>query len=272
MSEFPLPFIPLSAVPLGPELLAVDDLPVSTAQQDALDLKQDADTAATDDDLAAAFAAALIRPSVKVSKSAVQSISNNLLQAVNFDTEIWDNDNLHYTSIAALTGTVAKTNGSNALVGTGTAFTTELSVGQAIDVPGTAVATRVVTAITDDTHLTVAGNYANTASGQTATRRNSVLVCRTPGIYICTFYGSLPFNAAGSYRMFVLGQYPASGPAVRTIVGDDHVSQITDMAATVSAQVKLAQWDMMQAEVYQNVGSALDLNAGATFAMTMLST
>lgn len=84
--------------------------------------------------------------------------------------ESFDTDNYHYSSSAALTGTVAKTNGNTTIVGTGTSFTTELGVNQVIDIPGGgAIDTLVVTAITDDTHLTVATAPTHTASGQTAT-------------------------------------------------------------------------------------------------------
>jgi uncharacterized repeat protein (TIGR01451 family) len=62
-----------------------------------------------------------------------------------------------------LQGTVSVTNGSNVITGTGTAFTTQLSVGSIIlinNVPYT------VSAITNDTSLTLTTNYAGaTASG-----------------------------------------------------------------------------------------------------------
>lgn len=72
--------------------------------------------------------------------------------------------------LVALTGTVAKTNGSATLTGTGTAFTTELSVGMVISVPGGATERAIVSAIASDTSLTVTANFANTSSGQTASR------------------------------------------------------------------------------------------------------
>ncbi len=60
------------------------------------------------------------------------------------------------------TGTVAH-GADGALVGTTTAFTTELSVGDVIEVAG---AYRVVTVITDDTHLSVNPNWDDTVSGE----------------------------------------------------------------------------------------------------------
>lgn len=76
---------------------------------------------------------------------------------------------LHGGATQALTGTVAKTAASATLTGTGTAFLTELVIGDSITVPGTANETRVITAIASNTSLTADTNFANTASGQAAT-------------------------------------------------------------------------------------------------------
>lgn len=69
------------------------------------------------------------------------------------------------------TGTVAVTNASKAVVGSGTSFTTEFKVGDGIVIPaqsgvGSAVF-RIIESITDDTHLTVTENFAITVSGKT---------------------------------------------------------------------------------------------------------
>lgn len=72
--------------------------------------------------------------------------------------------------LSALTGTVSKSNGSPTVTGSGTAFQSELSVGMVISIPGTAAERGIITAIASDTSLTVAANFANTASGQTASR------------------------------------------------------------------------------------------------------
>ena len=70
--------------------------------------------------------------------------------------------------LTALTGTVAK-NGTTTITGTSTLFTTQLSVGQQISVPGGGgTEVRTVSAIASDTSLTVSVAFANTASSQTA--------------------------------------------------------------------------------------------------------
>ena len=66
----------------------------------------------------------------------------------------------------ALAGTVAVTNGSAAVVGTGTAFTTALAVGDSVNIVDEIF---TVSVITDATHLTLDSTYAgSTASGLTA--------------------------------------------------------------------------------------------------------
>jgi hypothetical protein len=88
-------------------------------------------------------------------------------------TDDRDTDSYHFTSAAALTGTVAKTATSPTITGSGTSFTTELSVNQVFQVPGTATEIVVVKSIESNTSLTAWSNLANTASGQTGTRLNN---------------------------------------------------------------------------------------------------
>ncbi|GEM_PF-6663697 len=76
---------------------------------------------------------------------------------------------------SAISGTVAKTAGSSTLTGTNTKFLSEVGIGDRISVPGVVAETKTVTAIASDTSLTVDSNFANTASGQTATLFPSIL-------------------------------------------------------------------------------------------------
>jgi hypothetical protein len=76
-----------------------------------------------------------------------------------------DTDEALYT----LTGTVAKA-GTTALTGTGSAFLSELVVGDVVRVPGTANEDRVIATVTTDTAATVSVAFTNTASGQTGQR------------------------------------------------------------------------------------------------------
>ena len=71
-----------------------------------------------------------------------------------------------------LTGTFSATNGSASIVGSGTAFTTEILVGSTISILNTydgAANTYVVATISNDTHLTIQGTYQETTqSGMVA--------------------------------------------------------------------------------------------------------
>ena len=65
----------------------------------------------------------------------------------------------------AITGTVTKVAASTAVVGAGTAFTTEVVAGQTILIGGEY---RIVSSITDNTHLTVSLAFVSAAAGATA--------------------------------------------------------------------------------------------------------
>lgn len=70
-----------------------------------------------------------------------------------------------------LTGQVSKTAGNTVISGSSTTFTTQVSVGDVIEVPGgTATERFMVTAVTSNTQLSVHKAPAYSASGQTGTR------------------------------------------------------------------------------------------------------
>lgn len=87
-----------------------------------------------------------------------------------------DDDDWHWTDTTAITGTVTKTASSVTLTGSGTSFTTELHPGSVISVPGTATEILAVRSIESNTSLTLWAVPANTASGQTATRKREYFV------------------------------------------------------------------------------------------------
>lgn len=182
--------------------------------------------------------------------SANQSIATATATPINWDTEDTDTDNQHYTSSANLTGTVSKTNASATLTGSGTAFTTELSVGQVISVPGGATEKRVVTAIASDTSLTVNSNFANTSSGQTAARVNSALVFRTAGFYWVEA-GILAASATWTMQLRLNGS---------TIIGDSPQAGATTGGQVFAAQ-QFAQWDYVEVVVTQSSGSSVNVTA-----------
>ena len=93
----------------------------------------------------------------------------------------------------AISGTVAKTNASAVLTGTGTDFLAELDVGDSIIVPGGASETRTILSIASKTSLTVSSNFANTASGQTASVSRSHRVAALGRMLRIYYRGALVF-------------------------------------------------------------------------------
>jgi hypothetical protein len=185
--------------------------------------------------------------------SATQSITSATATVVNLDVEDEDADNQHFTSAAALTGTVAKTAASQTLVGTGTAFTTELSVGQVISVPGTANEKAVVIAIASATSLTVAKPFVNTASGQTATRVNSAFIFRQPGTYGVTAGAYMAALASGTFTL----QIKLNDT---TVVGEDVRAAVNATAGySLAIQRRFQQWDFVEMVVTQTSGGAVNL-------------
>jgi Collagen triple helix repeat (20 copies) len=177
-------------------------------------------------------------------------------------TDVDDSDNQHYSSDANLTGTVQKTSSSTAVVGTGTLFTTELSVGQLIIVPGTANEKRVVTAIADNTHLTVNANFANSASGQTAQRCSSGVVIRTAGVYHCEGNALFQANATGNVRAFEL--YRQRG-ATRSVLAASQMPPVPatyGVGVTVGKRERFNQWDFVEYVLFQDATGGAALNTG----------
>jgi len=188
--------------------------------------------------------------------SANQSIADATDSLVNWDTEDTDADNQHFTSAAALTGTVSKTAGSTILSGSGTQFGTELSVGQVIAVPGTATEKRVVIAVGANIVATVNAPFANSASGQTGTRINSAVSVRQPGFYAIDAGAYWASNATGNRKIaLILNDTTVIAQDDRTSIG------ATAMGQTVSTSRQFGMWDFVEVLVRQNSGGALNLTA-----------
>lgn len=184
------------------------------------------------------------------------SVSDVTDTIVGWDTEDDDADSQHYMSAASLTGTVAKAAASSTLTGTGTAFTTELSIGQVISVPGTAVEKRVVIGIASATSLTVDSAYANTASGQTATRVNSAVVFRQSGHYSLDAGAYWASDADGDRKLAIILN------DTTPIAQDNRLSiGAAVMGQTVSLTRPFRQWDFVEVQVRHAAGAALNLTA-----------
>ncbi len=191
--------------------------------------------------------------------------------ALGYDTEFFDTDAQHFTSSANLTGTVAKAASSATLTGTGTAFDTELSVGQVISVPGTAAERRVVTAIASATSLTVNRAFGNTASGQTAARVNDVaFVCRSAGKYEGVARQRLSNVAAGE-RQLQINKVASSDGTSTTIAhgwGTGNGSYFQWVTAVLQTTI-LAEWDWLEVALYQDSGSNVTAHGDSTAALSV---
>lgn len=96
-------------------------------------------------------------------------LGNILENEFNQETESWDAFVVVQviapaSATANATGTVAIADGSNIITGTGTSFLTEAAVGRGVTVNGE---THIVTAVTDNTHITVDHPFRQTIGGQT---------------------------------------------------------------------------------------------------------
>lgn len=158
------------------------------------------------------------------------------VSAIASDTSLTLTSNYAGSTVAAtsakiqtiLTGTLSVTNGSAAVVGTGTAFTTALSVGNWLIISNDATKTPYqVLTITDDTHLTLAANYGGaTAAGLTgtvksytclATHKYAIAVALRPiytpkeaNDYVAVSYinlGGIPLRVMISYQHIYQGLF-----------------------------------------------------------------
>lgn len=196
------------------------------------------------------------KPGARSRSSANITAANNTLTPITCDeTDSFDLDGgVHFTSAANLTGTVTKTAASATLAGSGTSFTTELSVGQVISVPGTAAEKRVVTAIASNTSLTVSTAFANSASGQTATRVNSAFVATRPGIW--DLFGAIRWttNTVGQ-RLCSARLNDTTFIATQAVYPVQ--ASLTDQFIT--APYPLARWDFIEIVGSQDSGAPLDM-------------
>lgn len=206
-------------------------------------------------------------PACRAYRGADQALVTGTLTEIDLSLNRWDTDTMHFTSNANLTGTVAKTAGGNTLTGTGTAFLSELAVGQAIDVPGTTTERAVIIAIASNTSATVAvggagGTWANTASGQTATRVRAVLVANTPGLYEVTATVRFATNATGRrIAQLAVGGNAGGG----TLIDQDARMAVTDALSATSislaTEYRFSQWDYVALQCQQNSGGNLNVTA-----------
>lgn len=195
----------------------------------------------------------------------VLGIPNAAWVVVPLVVEDFDNDTMH--DVGTVAGTVAKTAASAAVVGTGTAFLTELAVGMVINIPdagaGGTSESRVIQSITNNTNLTVASNFANTASGKTA-RKDTALRIRRSGLWLVSCEADWTTNTTGvrfleprkngSVPLFDDSRPGAGGAAIRS---------------SASQPVQLVAGDFVELYVHQTSGAALSYDPGVLSAVRL---
>lgn len=198
----------------------------------------------------------------------------------------YDTDGFHpILTDTNLTGTVAKTASSTTITGTGTSFTTELSVGYPVRIPGGSPHFYgdivVVAAITDNTHFeTYPQNVpALTASGQTAYKDSSAFVIPAglDGYYAIHHMYAFRSDDSGirESNLVINGAepgYDAGG-------SNSHFYEAVFAPATDSGEmnmtfpagpVALVEGDVIQMVLWQNAGGSLSTAAdlvGIPFSM-----
>ncbi len=160
------------------------------------------------------------------------------ISTITSDTQLTLSANYTGPSTAANTGTVAKTltlvtgtvgatNGSAAVTGSGTSFTTQLSVGQWLTFSGDATkGVYQIASITSATALTLATNYAGaTLAGQTATVQSfNCLAMHRYAIGLALRPIGTPPQADGVVDVTYLD---LKGIPVRVMVSYQHIYQAT---------------------------------------------
>lgn len=198
--------------------------------------------------------------------SASQLINNGTAPSLTFDSETYDSNNLHFTSVANLTGTVSKTATNATITGSGTSFTTELSVNQVFDIPGGGGNDRVVVAsIASNTSLTVVTAPTHTASGQTATRVNSTIAIPSGYAGKWRFYGNVLWaaNATGQRNIW----FQKNGG---TTVGANVVPGATaafGVNQNFSMEINMTVGDYMELQVFQDSGANINVVRGADYSV-----
>ena len=209
-----------------------------------------------------------------------QMIPNATYTAVLYQgADNWDTDNYHFTSNAALTGTVSKTASSATITGSGTAFTTELSVNQAIRVPGGGgTDVLLVKSIESATSLTVWSNNlpVYTASGQTATKDPSVvgIPAGLGGYYLVVANDCWHVGAGGTERSSVLvfNGVPAhtNDKMTQIELGPSGAGVETDYSQSMIAYLNAG--DIVRDYAYQDTGAAFGLTPPYWLSLGLLGT
>lgn len=188
--------------------------------------------------------------------------------------DVWDTDNFHFTDHSALSGTVTKSSTSTTIVGSGTAFTTQLAVNQVVDVPGgSGIDTLVVKSITDDTHFVAWQTPASSASGQTATKNPDCIAVPTAVTngascyFLAYIYQDWDYASGGMREMSLFKNLPSGITPSLTNVATELQGNFSAPVALTGDEtadqcilpVKATDGDYFSVFAYQNTGGSVGL-------------
>lgn len=192
-------------------------------------------------------------PAVDAYAAGPQAAAGGAAAYIGFDSKRYDTDGIHGVTVSNLTGTVAKTNGSSVLTGTGTSFLTELQPYDPIVVPGGSNEYAVVSSIQSNTQLTVSYPFQNTSSGQTARHDNAIFVARTPGIYLFEAVIGLSTGALSAGQLSIFKNGIANQIAIEQFVNEAN--------KTISTVTRLAAGDFLMLRLSNQSGSSATVDA-----------
>lgn len=197
-------------------------------------------------------------PAARTTGSANNSVPNQSSRVLDLGGEDYDTNGMFNPATTALTGTVSTTASGTTLTGSGTAFLTELSIGDAIFVGSAAGEdVNVITDIASNTSATVKKGWYNTASGQTFRRASEAIVVKRPGIYVVSAYLQLGTTTGNTYLFNInkngttIGRFSGSAAYTEAGIGS---------GGFVIAQAKAALYDFFWVEARQNTGGTITMN------------
>ncbi len=187
----------------------------------------------------------------------INSVSNGTTAKVNDSVASLVGYNLPFhlysTSTAQLTGTVTRVSGAATLVGAGTLFTTELSVGQLIRVPnGSGEEVRKITVITDNTNLTVESNWSASGAATAIFRVSDFTVLSSAAIFEASDVGRQLYWPDGSTRTITAFQNASRVDVNSHLIINPSVFELENLTA-YSAITNASFYDRIQYRVMWGV-------------------
>ncbi|MBV9070115.1 MAG: hypothetical protein JO093_07655 [Acidobacteria bacterium] len=160
-------------------------------------------------------------------------------------------------------GTVSATNGSNAVVGTGTTFKNN-NIGDAFEIAGVGY---TIATITDDTHLTLTTNYAQATGAGKAYKSFGTFDNTESGIGgVSVEILDSSLNVIGTTITAADGTFTFSG---MTGGGADYTIKITDTTGVLTNFIGTSSYAIADQRLVSNLVASIDRSATPSFGFTV---